>query len=154
MRGQWGHVILRFARLSWFNVFCRICSALCFVCPMSSAQGARTARFAVWQAKAPRGRTSAQRPRSQCGTHARIPAVDPVLAKARANPTWRGEDSQAGGQPRVLTHAQPKRLVELVFKMRGRVARDITGLAGLRNNRGASCVGRPVRHCSSFFGSA
>ena len=54
------------------------------------------------------------------GTRPHIRAVDAVLAKVRANPAWRGEDSQAGGRPRALTDSQRKQLVALVFKMRGR----------------------------------
>ena len=54
------------------------------------------------------------------GTHPHIRAADAVLAKVRANPTWRGEDSQAGGRPRVLRNSKRKQLVALVVKMRGR----------------------------------
>ncbi len=53
------------------------------------------------------------------GTRPTLRSVDAVLAKKKADPKWRGEDSSAGGRPRALTTAQSKELVDLVFAERG-----------------------------------
>ena len=44
------------------------------------------------------------------GTRPSLRAVDNVLAKFQHEPTWRGEDSKAGGRPRALTKLQHKKL--------------------------------------------
>ena len=47
-------------------------------------------------------------------------AVDGVLAKKRELPNWQGEDSSAGGRPRLLTPTQAQQLLQLVFAERGK----------------------------------
>ena len=57
--------------------------------------------------------------RKKDGKRPHLRAVDAVLARHRADPDWRGEDSRAGGRPRLLTQEQRQQLLELVFKERG-----------------------------------
>ena len=54
------------------------------------------------------------------GKHPTVRAVIAVLARRRADPAWRGEDSRAGGRPPTLTAQQRKKLVNLVFAERGK----------------------------------
>ena len=48
------------------------------------------------------------------GTVPDIRAIDGAIAKFKADPQWRGEESVAGGRPKALTTGQVKRLVALV----------------------------------------
>ena len=54
------------------------------------------------------------------GSQVTLSAIDGVIAKVKANPEWKGEDSSAGGRPRTLSDDQLKALAEIVFKERGR----------------------------------
>ena len=58
--------------------------------------------------------------RKKDGKHPHLRAVDAVLAKHRADPEWRGDDSRAGGRPRALTLEQRQQLIQLVFAERGK----------------------------------
>ena len=49
-----------------------------------------------------------------------IRAVDAVIAQKTQHPEWRGQDSQAGGRPSLLTAVRRKALVRLVFAWRGK----------------------------------
>ena len=62
----------------------------------------------------------ARRVRKKDGKHPHIRAVDAVLARHRAEPLWKGEDSTAGGRPPVLTAPERKQLLKLVFAERGK----------------------------------
>ena len=55
------------------------------------------------------------------GSPVLLNAIDRVIAKAKANPDWRGvQRDRGGGRPRQLSDAQLKQLVDLVFKERGK----------------------------------
>ncbi len=47
-------------------------------------------------------------------------AIDGVLATYRADPSWRGQDSKAGGRPPALTAAEKMQLKKLVFAERAK----------------------------------
>ena len=48
------------------------------------------------------------------GTQASLRSIDKVLAHARANPEWQGEDSQAGGRPPKLAPAELRHLKRFI----------------------------------------
>ena len=50
----------------------------------------------------------------QDGRGLSVRAVDAVIAKARADPTWQGENSSAGGRPAKLSVAEVARLKKLI----------------------------------------
>lgn len=54
------------------------------------------------------------------GEPATYGAIHKVIRKKRQNPEWRGEDSSAGGKPPSLTTAEKRKLLELVFRERGK----------------------------------
>jgi len=47
-------------------------------------------------------------------------SIDVVIAKAKAEPSWRGEETGHTGRPKALSPKDIKRVVNLVFKERGR----------------------------------
>ena len=54
------------------------------------------------------------------GKRPSLRTVDNVLLKKKAKPSWRGDDSSAGGRPPALSPAELKALTKLVFKERGK----------------------------------
>ena len=48
-------------------------------------------------------------------------AVRDTIAKARANPDWRGENKPGPGRNRIITPDLEAKMVKLVFTMRGSV---------------------------------
>ena len=54
------------------------------------------------------------------GKHPTVRACEQVYAKAKKNPSWKGEDSKAGGRPDSLKEKEKKKVVKLVEKERGR----------------------------------
>eukprot|EP00973_Karenia_brevis_P009074 1227904-Karenia_brevis.AAC.1 len=54
------------------------------------------------------------------GTHPQLHAIDQCIAKKRANPDWRGEESLDRGRPEALNESQKQKVVRLVFKWRGK----------------------------------
>lgn len=62
----------------------------------------------------------ARKVRKKDGTRPQLRAVQKTIAKAKAEPRWRGENAAGGpGRQPTLTGAQQKKLVDLVFKERG-----------------------------------
>ena len=47
-------------------------------------------------------------------------AVDNVLLKKKTTPSWRGDDSRAGGRPPALSTAEVRELTKLVFEEWGK----------------------------------
>ena len=86
---------------------------------MAEASAARFHRFSrgriVGQAEAgvPRDRIRRSVLKKD-GTPASLRAIDAVLAKARADPTWEGLDSSAGGRPRELCADEVQGLKDLI----------------------------------------
>ena len=86
---------------------------------MAEASAARFNRFSrgriVGQAEAgvPRDRIRSNVLKKD-GTPASLRAIDAVLAKARADPTWEGLDSSAGGRPRELCADEVQGLKDLI----------------------------------------
>lgn len=62
----------------------------------------------------------ARRVRKKDGKRPTVRAVDAVLARHRAEPTWHGEGSRAGGRLPVLTEQERKQLLKLVSAERGK----------------------------------
>ena len=62
----------------------------------------------------------AKRVRKKDGKRPSLRAVDAVLAKHKVDPSWRGDDSRAGGRPLVLSQKQRQQLLELVVAERGK----------------------------------
>ena len=60
-----------------------------------------------------------QRVEKQDHTHPSLRCVAEIVARHREDPSWRGEDSSAGGRPRLLTVAEEQAAVKLVFDERG-----------------------------------
>eukprot|EP00973_Karenia_brevis_P091447 12407481-Karenia_brevis.AAC.1 len=58
--------------------------------------------------------------RKKDGCELTLHTLDAVIKTKTDNPAWKGEDSSAGGRPRVLTEAQETQVVKLVFRKRGK----------------------------------
>ena len=58
--------------------------------------------------------------RKKDGKRPTVRSVDNVLSKKKADPTWHGEDSSAGGRPPSLSAVQLRQLSRLVFQERGK----------------------------------
>ena len=91
--------------------------------------------------------------RKKDGSKPTVGSVNKVVARKRANPSWRGEDSSAGGRPCALTPLQQKRLVKLVFAMRGKAVvtvrfckRRLTFLRRLRRAHTHAAVAFVAEH--------
>ena len=54
--------------------------------------------------------------RKKDGKKATPRAIDKVLAHVRADSSWQGEDSQAGGRPQALTAAEVSQLKRLIHQ--------------------------------------
>jgi transposase len=63
--------------------------------------------------------TIVKKVRKKDGKRPKIRSVRKTIAKHKAMPSWRGEDSSAGGRPRALTEKEHKELTRLVFRERG-----------------------------------
>ena len=48
------------------------------------------------------------------GRRASLRAIDAVVAKAKSDPSWQGEDSSAGGRPPAFTPSQVCELKKLI----------------------------------------
>ena len=66
-----------------------------------------------WEEGAPRERIR-KTVRKKDGRAANLRAIDGVIAHARADPDWQGENSSAGGRPQELSAEEQAKLKKLI----------------------------------------
>ena len=62
----------------------------------------------------------ARKVRKADGTLPKVRSVQKTICKAKADPSWRGQNSAAGGRPPILSSMEKKELTRLVFRKRGK----------------------------------
>ena len=96
--------------------------------PSADDGGGTTSRFDAWAraqivALAGEGvpyKDIIQKVRKKDGTKTNRKTIGDIVRRSANDPDWRGEDSSAGGRPRILTKTQETQVFNLVIKWRGK----------------------------------